>query len=129
MIGEWKRRLVDHVKLDLPYPPSVNSLYTRGPRGVYRRPRYVSWLNEAGKHINAQRPGRVSGPYSLLVAVQKKSGRRDIDNLVKAVSDVLVENGVIYDDQHAESVTALWADNVAGCRVVITAVRKQARAA
>lgn len=124
---EWKRPVADSVRLDLPFPPSVNALWKRGRTGMYRSPSYMTWINAAGWELNRQRPGCIIGPYSLLIAVERRDNRRrDIDNLVKSISDLLQQHGVIENDSLAQSVTALWADDVKGCRVVITSVKARA---
>lgn len=58
----------------------------------------------AGKHTP------ILGPYKLvIIAVKPDKRRRDIDNLVKAVSDVLQDTGLIEDDCLCQEVTAKWA--------------------
>ena len=43
---------------------------------------------------------------------------RDIDNMIKPVSDALVAAGVVSDDSLCESVSAKWADELGGPAVV-----------
>ena len=54
--------------------------------------------------------GSLSGPYKLLMRVcppaQKR--RRDLDNLIKAVSDALVKGGLVGDDSLAQEITMRW---------------------
>jgi len=109
------------VRLKLPYPPSANSLWKySGRSGVYRSPRYMQWLTAAGWEIKAQKPGHIRGNYFLRVDVERKDRRRrDIDNLIKSVSDALVQNGVVTDDSLAERITIGWSDKVSGCRVTV----------
>ena len=119
----------DAISIELPFPPSVNALWRRGRSGMYRAPRYMTWINAAGWQLKGQRPGRISGDYILVIQLERRDRRkRDADNFIKAVSDLLVSHGVIEDDALAQSVTAIWSDNIKGCRVVVTPVPTSARA-
>lgn len=107
-------------------PPSTNGLRTHFVDGAgkvrsAKTKRYADWRKAAVWEIAAARPGRISGPYRLSIAVQRdwRSKRaRDIDNIIKPVSDALVEAGVIKDDSLAEEVSAKWADDLGGYAVV-----------
>ncbi|XAI96569.1 Holliday junction resolvase RusA-like protein [Microcystis phage Mae-JY35] len=107
-------------------PPSTNGLRMHfvdgaGKMRSAKTKRYAQWREAAGWEIAAARPGKVDGPYSLSIAVQRdwRSKRaRDIDNIIKPISDALVAAGVIRDDSLAESVSAKWADDLNGLAVV-----------
>lgn len=106
-------------------PPSTNGLRTSFMRGgkvmSAKSKTYAAWTEAALWEIASQRAGRVSGPYSLTIAVQRnwRSKRaRDIDNIIKPVSDALVKAGIVTDDSLAESVSAKWADDLGGPAVV-----------
>ncbi len=107
-------------------PPSANSLrksFVRNGKVMSAKTdTYSSWRDAAIWEIASQRAGRIDGPYSLSIAVQRhwRSKRaRDIDNIIKPVSDALVKAGVVTDDSLAESVSAHWADDLAGPAVVV----------
>lgn len=122
---QWRRPAHPKVSLHLPFPPSVNALWKRGKTGMYRSPRYMGWLNEAGKELELQRPGMIEGSYVIAIELERKEGRRrDADNLAKAIGDLLTAHGVIEDDSLAEAVVILWSPKVKGCRVALTAVRR-----
>jgi Holliday junction resolvase RusA-like endonuclease len=117
------RRPIDTVRLALPFPPSTNALWKKGRTGMYRSPSYKTWLNGAGWKLNEQHPGCVRGDYAIRITLERKDRkRRDADNFVKAVSDLLVTHGVIEDDSFAEMVTIRWSPKVSGCRVVVRSV-------
>ncbi len=107
-------------------PPSANAMrahFVDGGkvRSVKSQP-YAAWKKAAAWEIASGRPGRVDGPYRLSIAAQRdwRSKRaRDIDNLIKPVSNALVAAGVVSDDSMAESVSAKWADNLGGPAVVV----------
>ncbi len=118
-------------------PPSANGMrksFVRAGKIVsVKSDEYVSWLDPMLWEIAEQRAGRVDGPYSLSLAVQRhwRSKRaRDIDNIIKPVSDALVKAGVVKDDSLAESVSAKWADDLGGPAVIaIIQVAQEALAA
>lgn len=107
-------------------PPSANGLrksFVRNGKVMSAKTdAYSSWREAALWEIASQRAGRIEGPYSLSIAVQRnwRSKRaRDIDNIIKPVSDALVKAGVVTDDSLAESVSAKWADDLGGLAVVV----------
>lgn len=115
------------IKIDITdMPPSTNGLRKSfikdGKVMSAKTDQYTSWRNAAIWEIAAQRPGKIDGPYSLSIAAQRnwRSKRaRDIDNILKPISDALVKAGVVTDDSLAESVSARWADDLGGKAVVI----------
>ena len=92
------RPSVEVVMLDLPRPISTNAIWrnvvvTGKPRTLKSR-EYLAWESDAGLRLNTQRPGMVEGAYGLTITVTRKS-RIDLDNCVKAVSDLLQSHGFI----------------------------------
>lgn len=113
------RRAVDRVVLTLPFPPSVNALWSpNGKGGVRRSPRYSSWITAAGNELLIQRPGRIDGKYAMHLSLSRRRPV-DLDNTIKAVSDLLQAHGVIANDKHAERIVLDWDDGIDGCRVVL----------
>lgn len=107
-------------------PPSANGMrksFIKGGKVLsVKSDEYAAWLNVALWEIAAQKPGRIDGPYTLSIAAQRhwRSKRaRDIDNILKPISDSLVKAGVVTDDSLAESVSARWDDDLAGKAVVV----------
>jgi crossover junction endodeoxyribonuclease RusA len=99
------------ITLSLPYPPTTNNLYANWAKGRHRTPKYEAWLKEAGWSLAAQHPGCIDGGYHLFITAERPDRRaRDIDNLIKPVSDLLKKQGVITDDSQAASVCARWGD-------------------
>lgn len=98
------------VEIRLPtLPPSVNALWRAGRGRVYRSPAYTSWLSEASWLIAAQRPQKITGRYILSVwATRPDKRRRDLDNLLKATSDLLGRMRIVEDDSLCEALEARW---------------------
>jgi len=108
-------------------PPSANAMRSHfiddGKVKSTKSKAYADWKKAASWEIAAARAGKIDGPYRLYIAVQRdfRSKRaRDIDNIIKPVSDALVAAGVVSDDSLAEEVRAKWADNLGGPAVVAT---------
>ena len=97
----------------LPFPPSVNNLFINVPgRGRIRSPKYRAWQSEAGWRLRHQRAIPIKGPVTVeIVAIRPDARRRDIDNLAKAVCDLLVANNVIEDDRMVNRIASEWADS------------------
>jgi crossover junction endodeoxyribonuclease RusA len=95
--------------LTLPWPPSANRLWRNVNGRTIKSETYRNWLVMAGWDLKSQRPSPVKGRYRMtVVAVRPDQRRRDLDNLLKPISDLLKECGVIEDDSLAQSLTAGW---------------------
>lgn len=111
----------DGITFDLPFPPSVNNLFATGSAGRFTTQQYRDWQQTAGWRLLADRPGRVPGPVKLTLVYEEKSGRRDLDNLLKAVLDLLVKHNIIDGDHRTvlRSINASWSSKVQGVRITI----------
>jgi Holliday junction resolvase RusA-like endonuclease len=113
--------------ITLPFPVSVNAMYSNGRSGRLKSPRYEAWLTEAGYALMVQRPVRIKGPVTLSYEVQDGSDgrRRDIGNLEKGPTDLLVAHGIIEGDhdQIVREINLRWCQNVSGIRVTITPIK------
>lgn len=70
---------------------------------------YEQWRLEAGLVAMAQRAGNVAGKYKISIqAVRPDKRKRDIDNLIKPINDLMVTIGTVSDDDLCEMVTARW---------------------
>lgn len=119
---QWPRKVCRRVEVALPYPPTVNGLYSRSGDRVVRSPRYASWWRVASTDVAVQRPGHVPGQYRLTVVLGRPDRRRrDLDNPIKAVSDLLVAHRVIDDDHLAQEISIRWSDDGSGCRAIVEA--------
>jgi crossover junction endodeoxyribonuclease RusA len=63
---------------------------------------------------------KVEGPYKLtILAVKPDKRKRDLGNLEKAISDILVSQGIVEDDSLCEWIVARWVDKGPECQIII----------
>ncbi len=118
------RRDVERVCLRLPTPVSVNDLHAPISGGICRSPAYLAWIKEAGWSLNAQRFGRIAGRYTLDLGLPRECGL-DLDNAVKATSDLLQLHGIIRNDRDAEHIGLWWQDISAETLVIVGPAQDQ----
>jgi crossover junction endodeoxyribonuclease RusA len=117
------------ITIDLPYPPSVNRIWRSTQKGVYRSPAYLEWIKQAGLHVISQKPHLVlraiSGPYALIVRLKPRSPMADLDNCVKAISDLLQAHRFVDNDRLCRKILMLWDETLdVECRVTIRPTRR-----
>lgn len=108
------------VTFDLPFPPSLNNLFVNVPKkGRVPSKPYQQWKLEAGWRLITTKPRKLHGPVWITLQFEEKKGRRDLDNLAKAVLDLCVTHKVIDGDDHntVRGLMLLWDGAVTGCRV------------
>lgn len=109
------------IELQLPFPPSANRLWRRSGHTIHKSKTYTDWLRDAGWQVIAQKAGGIAGPYTLSIQAKRPDKRRrDIDNLIKPISDLLVSVGAVADDTHCEMVSARWVTSGEGVTVRIS---------
>lgn len=109
------------VRLNLPFPPSVNAMYANGgnKRGRHKTPSYKSWEQEATLYVkDSMRLELVS--YSLMILLEAPDKRRrDLGNYEKAVSDFLVSQRIVKDDCYSKRIVLEWGYNLPSPCVVM----------
>jgi len=86
---------------------------------MYKSAEYVAWLEEAGWMIRAQTKSQIDGPYIIHISATKPDKRRrDLDNLLKSTSDLLVKAGLVEDDSECRAIAAEWGEH--GIPMVVT---------
>ena len=109
-----------NVTLDLPYPPSANRLWRTYRGRVCKSREYKDWLVVAGFAARSQGLTEVVGPYKISInATRPDKRRRDLDNIIKPVSDLMQSIGVIKNDSDCELLTARWLTTGDGVNVRI----------
>jgi len=98
----------------IPIPPSTNVIWKVGKKKMYLNPKYSEWKNTSTvMALNNKKGDYISGHYSLILAVGRPDKRRrDIDNIIKPVSDLLVGIQIVEDDSLCNRVTAFWSNLV-----------------
>lgn len=113
------------ITLVLPFPPSVNRLWRAAKDGkVYRSAKYMEWRKLAMWQIAGQAKGRKHlGAYKLtILAVRPDKRRRDLGNLEKGVSDILVSQNIVEDDSLCEWLEIKWVESGPQCKIIIEAI-------
>lgn len=110
------------LELSLGFPPSVNRLWRVSKSGgMYRSPKYAEWRKVTLWEVAAQaRAKKIKGEYKLTVHMVKPDKRhRDLDNAIKALSDILESSGVIENDKLCQHLEMKWVKDGPPCRVII----------
>ena len=114
----------------LPYPPSVNSLWRHTGKRTYRTNKYTSWAAEAAEYLSGQDiPSKpIAHPVKIEMAVGRPDRRRrDIDNLVKSVLDIICQNNILEDDHWVHDLNVYWSEEIVGCQIIIKDLVGQVR--
>ena len=120
------------IRLILPFPPSINRLWRASKGGrVYRSGEYAGWRSVSLWRLREQMrtgyPGqKVEGAYRLTVrAVRPDRRRRDLGNLEKAISDIIVAAGIVEDDHLCQQITLMWVEDGPECEILIETHRAE----
>jgi Holliday junction resolvase RusA-like endonuclease len=106
------------IQLTLPLAPSANSLWRITGSRMYKTKLYKDWLEEAGWMVKQQTKQTIDGEYVLHIRARKTNKRRDLDNLLKATSDLLVNMHIVEDDSQCMALAAEWAKEASEPMVV-----------
>lgn len=101
-------------------PPTANRLFASVPgKGRVKTADYRAWIAEASWVAKlAIKAKKITGPYALSVQIGKPDNRkRDIGNLEKPISDLLVSIGAVNDDSDCQRIEMEWSANVDGAFV------------
>lgn len=115
------------IRIELPMPPSVNKMFANVPgKGRVRTKTYRAWSYEAGFMLVAQRNAggkhkTIDGPVSVLVeAYRPANKKRDLDNILKALLDLLTNTSTIKDDSQVIELTARWVNSGPPCVLIVS---------
>lgn len=114
---------------ELPYPPSTNSLFRNVPgKGRVKTQRYLRWEVEAGWELKRQRVNAIPGPVHFSMIVERKGGRRDLDNTIKPVLDLLVSHQILADDsmKNVPLISVAASETAKGVMVMLTPANEEA---
>lgn len=114
--------------VDIPMPPSVNHMYANVKNyGRVKTKEYKNWINEAQWMLVAQR--NKGGKHTclkgdvevILRAYRPANKRRDLDNILKPVMDLLTSTKTIEDDRQIVSIDAKWVNEGVPCTITVRA--------
>ena len=100
------------ISIVLPFPISVNAMYSNVGKKRIKSNRYKAWKTAAQWDVKSQFKGAMShGDVMVQIALRQPSNKkRDLDNLAKACLDVLTGT-VIRDDDQVKLLCMWWGDN------------------
>ena len=110
--------------INLPFPVSVNAMYSNAGKRRIKSKRYKAWRQEALKVVGGARLNSlIDYPIMLQIALTPPDKRkRDLSNLEKCIGDILTDN-IIVDDSQIKLLCMWWDDEPskvnAGARVMI----------
>jgi crossover junction endodeoxyribonuclease RusA len=106
---------------DLPHPPSVNGIWRGGRGRFYKSKHYEAWIDEAGWSVKEQAKGkRIVGPFAIQIDLSRPDKRkRDLDNTIKVILDLLKNMHVTDDDCECQMIEAKWVAAGKGVRVAV----------
>lgn len=113
------------VSVDLPMPPSIWKLYRGNGARKSKTKEYRAWITEAGWMLVQQRNiggkfKRFAGDVEVTIRAYRESNKgRDLDNILKAILDLLTSTGTIADDKHVVAIDARWMDKGTPCTVTV----------
>lgn len=93
------------------FPPSVNSLFANvAGRGRVRTKRYREWAAASGWDCAGK--GSITGPFTISIILSRYKRRKnaDLDNLAKAILDLIVEHKIVEDDRLLEKLSLEWGE-------------------
>ena len=105
-------RIDAHHSMILPMPPSANQMFGRTAKGwIYKTRRYRDWELECMKRCMVMRSRGEIKPlpdpctYGMLI-VSDMPRNRDLDNVIKPLSDLLVKQKLTPDDRFLDQINA-----------------------
>jgi crossover junction endodeoxyribonuclease RusA len=121
--------MADAISVRLPYPPSVNASRAAVRGRLISTAQYRNWLQAASWEVKRtvamsyDRKG-IEGTYALTIKVcPPDRRRRDIDNIIKPVSDALKKGGAVEDDCLCQRIEIEWCGESEGVRATVMSTK------
>lgn len=95
------------MKLQLPWPPSVNTYWRRAGHRIYLSERGKQYRTDVMAVVLAESPPRfASARLSMsIIAFPPDRRKRDLDNALKAILDSCCHAGLFDDDEQIDQLT------------------------
>ncbi len=109
------------VRLELPYPPSVNTYWRANGHRRFISPAGVKFTNEVSQIVQEVNPRRFGDKQvAVSIVIHPRSKRKfDLDNTLKAILDALMKANVYNDDSQIERIEIKRGEAVKGGMAVI----------
>jgi len=109
------------VRLDLPYPPSVNTYWRANGQRRYISPAGVKFTEEVSLIVKNKKPKTFGDKQvAISVMIHPRSKRKfDLDNTLKAILDALMKAGMYDDDSQIEYIEIARGENIDGGKAVV----------
>ena len=109
------------IRLDLPYPPSVNTYWRSNGKRRYISPAGVKFTEEVSLIVKMQKPKTFADKQvAISVMIHPRSKRKfDLDNTLKAILDALMKAGMYDDDSQIEYIEIARGEQIDGGKAVV----------
>lgn len=109
------------VRLELPYPPSVNSYWLASGKRRYISPAGVQFTKDVANVVTLSRAKSFADQkVAISVMIHPRSKRKfDLDNTLKAILDALMKANMYDDDSQIEYIEIARGEAVDGGKAVI----------
>ena len=109
------------VRLDLPYPPSVNTYWRANGHRRYISPAGVKFTEEVSLVVKNKKPQTFGDKQvAISVMIHPRSKRKfDLDNTLKAILDALMKAGMYDDDSQIEYIEIARVEHIDGGKAVV----------
>ena len=109
------------MKIELPFPPSINHYYGRGRNGsVFIKAKGKEYRNTVMMLCRLYRVKPLRGRLCVFIRFYPPDKRRrDLDNIEKALFDAMQHGGVYLDDSQIDDKRTLRCENVKGGKIII----------
>lgn len=95
------------VSLHLPFPPSANTYYRRGPKSTYLSKSGIAYKAAVSDAV-AMSGYKLDGRIDLFVALSSPTKRKyDLDNRIKPLQDAMQDAGLYADDEQIDRITVV----------------------
>lgn len=104
----------------IPYPPSTNRIWRQGKGRVHKSDEYKHWTAIAAWEIRRQIGPQavITKPFKIIIKVNRPDRRkRDLDNLIKPILDLIAHYGLIENDSLCHWIDARWSGEGKFCDI------------